>query len=63
MTYDYCSNTKMLKDEYGFPIYYYGAGPDNPENAKIFFCGPKCANKWFSTNQAQKQVDNLSTIY
>lgn len=25
-----------------YPYYYFGAGPDNPEEANVFFCDANC---------------------
>lgn len=44
-------NQNILKDESGFPLYYYGAGPNNPQDAEHYFCGPECSNQWFKNNK------------
>jgi hypothetical protein len=28
----------------GYPLYYFGAGPNNPQDAKEYFCGAVCSN-------------------
>lgn len=32
-------------------LYYFGAGPNNPEKAKVVFCGPTCATIFYSSNK------------
>ncbi len=27
-----------------WPLYYFGAGPNNPQDAEVYFCGAGCAN-------------------
>lgn len=30
----------------GYPLYYFGAGPNNPQDAEVYFCGAQCANDY-----------------
>lgn len=43
-------NQKIIQDNSGYPIYYYGTGPNNPEDAKYYFCSPECSHKWHKEN-------------
>lgn len=43
-------NKNILTSNSGFPLYYYGAGPYNPQDAKYYFCGPECSNAWYKEN-------------
>lgn len=47
-----CNKTIDLVDRLEFPLYYFGAGPNNPQDAEVYFCGPKCAREY------QKNSDN-----
>lgn len=38
-----------LVDINGFPLYYFGSGPNNPEDADVYFCGPDCSNEYHRT--------------
>lgn len=29
-----------------WPLYYFGAGPNNPQDADVYFCGVYCANAY-----------------
>lgn len=46
-----CKKDIKMIDYTGFPIYYFGAGPDNPQDAEMYFCGPKCSNEWYKENK------------
>lgn len=37
-------NTKITLISEQYPLYYFGSGPDNPQDAKEYFCGPTCSN-------------------
>lgn len=43
-----CECCKQLINTYGkrYPDYYFGAGPDNPEDAVMYFCSPYCSNAY-----------------
>jgi hypothetical protein len=41
-----CNTVIELKDYTGFPLYYFGAGPNNPQDAEHYFCGPICSNSF-----------------
>jgi len=43
-----CQQCNQIIDISGkrYPIYYFGAGPDNPEDAVMYFCGPHCSNDY-----------------
>lgn len=30
-----------------WPDYYFGAGPNDPWNADVYFCGPYCSNDYY----------------
>lgn len=51
MTCDYCKKEIKIFDYTGFPMYYFGAGPNNPQDAEIYFCSPKCSNEWFKKDR------------
>lgn len=41
-----CDKTIEIVDSFNYPLYYYGAGPNNPQDAIVYFCGPDCAYKY-----------------
>lgn len=41
-----CNKSIEIVDTFQFPLYYYGAGPSNPQDAIAYFCGPDCAYKY-----------------
>lgn len=43
-----------LTDSFNYPLYYYGAGPNNPQDAKAYFCGPSCAYKYIKKVRSDK---------
>lgn len=44
MTCKECGQTiSSCKDEGGWPLYYLGAGPNNPQDAEMYFCSPDCS--------------------
>lgn len=41
-----------------WPLYYFGAGPLDPQNAEVYFCGVYCANEYHKEkSHAQKGTD------
>lgn len=38
--------TMKSVDISGWPLYYFGAGPNNPQDAEVYFCGAHCANDY-----------------
>jgi hypothetical protein len=36
-------NSELLGE---WPLYYWGAGPHNPQDAEAYFCCAQCANDW-----------------
>lgn len=49
----FCGEENLLVDK-GFPLYYFGAGPNNPEDANLYFCGPGCAWDYKLSKNVQK---------
>lgn len=47
-----CGTSEIdLVDNRGWPLYYFGAGPNNPQDAEVYFCGAICANKYHKEQQ------------
>ena len=40
-----CGRNVTLVTGDNFPLYYFGAGPNNPEDATSYFCGAACVTK------------------
>ena len=51
---DHCKNIITLLDDKKWPLYYFGAGPNNPENARVYFCGPECAYKFLKKDKSNE---------
>jgi len=45
---DMCGKKIELLDDAGWSLYYFGAGPNDPQNAKVRFCWAGCASKWLT---------------
>lgn len=51
-----CDTCKLLivqVDNRGYLLYYFGAGPNDPEHALKSFCGPHCATEFAATANVQ----------
>lgn len=47
MKCSHCDTTEFkVLDSIGWPMYYFGAGPNNPQDAEVYFCGPHCASAY-----------------
>ena len=40
-------------DQIGWPLYYFGAGPNNPQDAEVYFCEAKCASAYQREQKAE----------
>jgi hypothetical protein len=40
-----CDKEIEIVDSFNYPLYYFGAGPNNPQDAEVYFCGADCAYK------------------
>jgi hypothetical protein len=40
----------------GYPLYYFGARPDEPWNAKQYFCGPICTTEYYNKEKNNGNV-------
>lgn len=54
---DECDKEISIVDSFNYPLYYYGAGPDNPQDARAYFCGSDCAYKYI-----KRERDNDKSI-
>lgn len=52
----HCGSAAILSvDNNGWPLYYFGAGPNNPQNAEVYFCDVYCANNYVKEQQNGKK--------
>lgn len=50
----FCKKTiDTLSDDY--PLYYLGAGPNNPEDAEFYFCDAYCSNSFVRERKHDKK--------
>jgi hypothetical protein len=47
---------KLIDFTTGFPIYYLGSGPNNPQDAEAYFCGAYCSNYYVRLQKISKNT-------
>lgn len=39
-----------------WPLYYFGAGPNNPQDTEVYFCGPYCSNDYHYKKKGEEEM-------
>lgn len=56
MICSHCKTNIELVDSNGWPLYYFGAGPNSLQDAKVYFCWAGCATNYQKENKDEFSI-------